>query len=43
MHVTWFLASPSTLAVMLLAATLVAPGARAGGARRAIAPSRLVA
>jgi hypothetical protein len=41
MHVTWSLASPSTLAVMLLAATLVASGAYAQEKKLAETPRQL--
>ena len=41
MHVTWSLASPATLAAMLLAATLVAPGTYAQEKRLAETPRQL--
>ena len=41
MHVTWSLASPTTLAAMLLAATLIAPGTYAQEKRLAETPRQL--
>jgi hypothetical protein len=38
MHVTWSLASPATLAVMLLAAPLVSPGTYAQEKRLVATP-----
>ena len=41
MHVTWSLASPATLAALLLAATLVAPGTSAQEKKPAATPRQL--